>query len=141
MKQSLAGYEQYMLAASDGRYKDATRFLVEALRDAKSKKARPVVAGMAQRLGDLLFKQGDRDASLALYEISEELDEGSLLSKLDFAKFLVNDLRDVDLAAQKCREIIDSAVAEPFPESDDDFSSPDYIAAAKRLLSQIGIRE
>jgi hypothetical protein len=137
MNNSLAGYEAYVLAAADGRIDEAKAFLLEALRDAKAKAARPVVAGLIQRLGTLLLTGGDRNSALALYEVSEELDDGSLLVRLEFAKFLWNEMKDGAFASNKCQEIIQKASAHPFPESNEDFSSADYSEAATRLLKEI----
>jgi tetratricopeptide (TPR) repeat protein len=135
---SLAGYEQYVLAAADGRIEDAKAFLLEALRDARAKGARPVVAGLIQRLGSLMFAGGDRNSALALYEVSLDLDEGSLLAKLEYAKFLWHEMGEAVLAREKCLEVIQAASSNPFPESDDDFGSDEYAEAANRLLNEIG---
>jgi hypothetical protein len=137
MNNSIAGYEDYVLAAADGRIEDAKRHLLVALRDAKAKNALPVVAGLVQRLGSLLLAGGDRIAALALYEISEELDRGSLLVRLEFAKFLWRGANDRQLAIDKCNEIVESASSHPFPESEDDFGSMEYSESALRLLEEI----
>src|SRR5215210_3662965 len=137
MDNSLDGYEQYVLAAADGRIEEAKSYLLQALRDARAKSARPVVAGLIQRLGTLLLAGGDRSSALALYEASEEIDDGSLLVKLEFAKFLWNEMKDGSLASRKCREIIQIAARNPFPETDGDFSSAEYSTAAWRLLNEI----
>ena len=137
MKNSISGYEDYVLAASEGRIEEAKQFLLVALRDARVKRAYPVMAGMVQRLGSLLHAGGDRNSALALYEISEDLDEGSLLTRLEHAKFLWKEAHDADLAIKKCIEIVQRASSHPFPGSEDDFSSAEYSEAATRLLTEI----
>lgn len=137
MNNRLPGYEEYVHAAADGRVEEAKRHLLVALREARARGARPVIAGLIQRLAILLAKDGDRVSALALYEVSEDLDAGSLLAKLEFAKFLVNELREFDLAEQKCHEIIDIAARHPFAETEEDFGSSEYAAAAQRLLDEM----
>jgi hypothetical protein len=134
---ALPGYEEYVRAAADGEIQEAKRHLLVALREARARGARPVIAGLIQRLGVLLLEGGDKYSALALYEVSEDLDPGSLLAKLEFAKFLANELHEGRRAQEKCREIINAAKRNPFAESSDDFGSDEYIAAAQRLLDEI----
>ena len=137
MSSELRGYEDYVHAAADGRIDDAKHHLLIALREARALAAKPVIAGLIQRLGVLLWKGGDKASALALYEISEDLDAGSLLTRLEYAKFLANELSEGHLATMKCRDIIDEAGRRPFAETADDFGSADYAAAAQRLLEEI----
>ena len=65
------------------------------------------------------------------------LDPGSLLAKLEFAKFLHYKIGDNSAAVDKCNELILQTSQSPFDASTHDFSSTDYLEAAKRLLKLI----
>jgi tetratricopeptide (TPR) repeat protein len=133
---------QYVLAFSEGRYEDAKKSLYKAiLCEAKNKDAPPWLAGFVQRLGTITFRQGDEAGALAMYEISELIDVGSLLVKLDYAKFLLKEMGNKTAAISKSQEIIDSATSFSFPESSGDFSSDQYIEAAKRVIDEAENKE
>ncbi len=128
---------QYVLAFSEGRYEDAKKCLYKAIIcEAKNKEALPWLAGFVQKLGTITFRQGDEVGAVAMYEISELIDVGSLLVKLDYAKFLLKEMGNKTAAINKSQEIIENATLFPFPKSDGDFSSDQYIEAAKRIIDE-----
>ena len=128
---------KYVLAMSENRFEDAKQYLLEAVIATKQVDARPVLSGLAQRFGSISLKQGDKFGAIALYEFSEALDATSLLAKLDYAKFLLDEVGDKVTAEAKCGEIIATATSHPFPGTDDDFSSDEYIEAATRVINKI----
>ena len=128
---------KYVLAMSENRFEDAKQYLLGAVIAAKQVDARPVLSGLAQRLGSISLKQGDKFGAIALYEFSEILDATSLLAKLDYAKFLLDEVGDKVAAEAKCDEIISAATSHPFAGCDDDFSSDEYIEAATRIKSKV----
>lgn len=129
---------QYFLAFSENRYEDAKNCLYKAIISlVKDKEALPWVAGSVQKLGTIAFRQGDEAGAIAMYEISELIDVGSLLVKLDYAKFLLNEMGNKTAAINKSQEIIDYATLFPFPRRDGDFSSDQYIKAAKCVLDEV----
>jgi len=129
---------QYVLAFSEGRYEDAKKYLYKAIiSEAKNKEALPLLAGLVQKLGTITFRQGDEVGAIAMYEISELLDKDSLLAKLDYAKFLLKEMGDKSAALKKSQEIIEYAISFPFVGNDDDFSSEEYIEAAKRIIDEV----
>lgn len=133
----MAGYPgelDFVLAIGDERYNDAKRHLLTMISHAKEIDSMPFLAGCAQRLGEVLFGQGDEESALALYEFSEVIDKGSLLAKLDHAKFLAR-LGKQEMAKEKCEQIISIANDSPFAESDTDFSSEQYSEAARTVLA------
>ncbi|KRC31840.1 hypothetical protein ASE28_11885 [Acidovorax sp. Root219] len=135
----MAGYPgelDYVLSMGDKRYEDAKKHLLTMTSHARQMDSRPMLAGCAQRLGEILFAQGDEAAAIALHEFSEFIDTGSLLAKLDHAKFLAKMGRH-GAAKEKCEQIISIAKETPFAETDADFSSDQYIDAADRVLSEI----
>ncbi len=136
MNNLIPGTNEYIDALADSRFEDAKRHLLVAIASVKERGESPVLAGLAQRLGSILLKQGDKLGALGLYEISECLDSESLLTKLDYAKFLMFEMGDTAAAGAKCQGIIASATAKPFPGSDEDFSSEEYAEAAGRLLRE-----
>ena len=131
------GQYEHAIALAENRLDDAKKYLVEMISEARISDSSPVLSGLAQRLGSILLRQGDKYGAIAMYEISEALDKGSLLAKLDYAKFLSNELRDGLSARNKCNEIIAEATSRPFEETDGDFGSEEYIAAAKRILDNL----
>jgi len=128
---------EYILALDENRLEDAKASLLLAIRLAKKVDAAPSVAGLAQKLGTVLWRQGDRRGALACYELSENLDPGSLLAKLHHAQFLCSEVGDRDAAIEKCNEIVAQATDSPFPETEGDFGSSEYIAAAQRVLDSM----
>lgn len=125
---------EHVLALSENRLEDAKNSLVAAILAAKNDNAPSVLAGLTQRFGSLLLKQGEKAGAIVLYELAEVLDTGSLLVKLEYAKFLLRELGERAAAIAKSEEIIAVALSNPFPESAEDFSSEEYIDAAKRIL-------
>jgi len=126
---------EYAVALSENRLDDAKKHLLAMIIEAGRLDARPVLSGLAQRLGSILLRQCDKNGAIALYELSVVLDKGSLLSKLEYAKFLLNEVGDNIYAQNKCNEIIMEATTHPFAETDDDFGSEEYIQAAKRIFN------
>lgn len=132
----MAGYPgelDFVLAMGDERYKDAKKHLLSMISHAREIDSAPTLAGCAQRLGEILFAQGDEESAIALHEFSEFIDKGSLLAKLDHAKFLAR-LGKQKAAKEKCEQIISIANDSPFAETDTDFSSEQYGEAARRIL-------
>lgn len=132
----MAGYPgelDYVLSMGDKRYKDAKKYLLTMISHAREIDSVPALAGCAQRLGEILFAQGDEESAIALHELSEFIDKGSLLAKLDHAKFLAR-LGKQEAAKEKCEQIISIANDSPFAETDADFSSEHYSEAARRVL-------
>jgi len=140
MSKALPGDDEYVIASVEGRLDDAKRHVLETVIAAKAEGLGTMISGCAQRLGSVLFRSGDEISSRVLFELSEELDKGSLLAKLDYAKFLIEHVNDRDAALRKCEEIIGEATVRPFEESEDDFSSEQYIEAASRLIREHSLR-
>ena len=137
MENTSLGMYDYLNALGDGRLEDAKRHLLKVIDFEKGKSTAPVISDIVQKLGLILLRQGDRLSALALYELSESVDADSLLAKLNYAKFLFRDAGDIKGAVAKCEEIIAKANSNPFPESDNDFSSEEYLEAATRLLNDL----
>ncbi len=123
----------YVLATLEGRIEDAKKLLLIALLDENSRHSPSIKAGIIQRLANLLFGDGDISSARILYCISEDIDPGSLLAKYEHAKFLLEEISDTHATIEKCDEIIRIAHEKPFLETDDDFSSEQYINAANNL--------
>lgn len=138
MVDKIPGMDDYVQALSLGRLDEAKACLLLALSSARAVNAEPVVAGVVQRFGELCFSQGDNTTAIFLYEISECLDQNSLLVRLDYAKFLAEKIKDKPGAYKKCNEIIEMARNNPFPETDDDFGSQEYLDAALRVQRALG---
>ena len=124
-----------MEALAAGRLEDAKVHLLSEITTAKAANSPAMLAGFAQRLGSVLLRQGDRVSAIALYELSECLDPGSQLARLDYAKFLLNELGDLPAAAMRAEAILAELKNAPFAETDNDFSSDHYIAAAESVLT------
>jgi hypothetical protein len=137
MSTFIPGEKEYVLALAKGELETAKQHLCIAISAANEMHSPTVLSGLAQRLGSLLLKQGDLLTARALYELSENLDSTSLLARLDYAKFLWNEIKDRQEALAKANSVIEIATQNPFPESEDDFSSEDYIKGAKRLIAEI----
>lgn len=131
------GELEYLEALHEHRYDEAKWLLLKAIVFEKQIGVPAMLAGLCQRLGTVMFRQGDQAAALCIYELSEEIDPGSLLCKLEYARFLFQEAGDKDSATKKCMDLIALAQREPFGETDDDFSSEQYIDAAKRILEKI----
>jgi hypothetical protein len=95
-----------------------------------------MLAGLAQKLGAILFKQGDKASAMAIFELSENLDPGSLLAKLHYARFLLHEANDPQAAASKAQALLALIEIAPFAETEDDFGSEQYGDAAHRLLAE-----
>lgn len=128
-----------MEALATGRLDDAKTHLLSEIATAKSAHCAAMLAGLAQLLGSVLLRQGDRTGALALYELSECLDAGSMLAKLDYAKFLLNEVGDFSAARAKAESILAATEHAPFAETEDDFGSQEYVDAARRLLASIDL--
>jgi hypothetical protein len=129
--------DQYVLAVAANQLDDAKLHLLEALTDANDAHSLPMKAGIAQRLARVLAQQGDAISAKILYALSEDIDSGSLLAKLEHAKFLNNQPESSEDVIKKCDEIIYQANLHHFEETDDDFSSAQYIEAASNLKKSI----
>jgi hypothetical protein len=126
----------YVEAVADGRLDDAKTHLLSEIATAKAASSPAMLAGIAQRLGSVLLKQGDQTSAIALYELSECLDSTSMLAKLDYAKFLLNEVGNRSAAAAKAELILAMTCSAPFPGTHDDFGSDEYADAAQRLLAK-----
>jgi hypothetical protein len=96
----------YVEALAADRLDDAKTLLLSKIAVAKAANSPAMLAGLAQRLGSVLLKQGDRTSALALYELSECLDSSSILAKLDYAKFLLNEVGDRAAASAKANIVL-----------------------------------
>jgi hypothetical protein len=138
MSNKIPGMREFVLAEAENRLDDAKSHLLVAIASIKNKsEAKPAIAGIAQQFGDICFLQSEKINSIFLYEISEILDPGSLLAKLDYAKFLFRKIQDKKQANFKCDEIIEQAQSFPSQETESDFSSEQYIDAALRLKQEM----
>lgn len=105
---------EYIVALSENRIDDAKKYLLEMIFEARGLGARPALSGLVQRFGSIFLKQGDKYGAIALYELSEVLDKGPLLSKLNYANFILNEVGDGVSARNKCNEVIMEATIHPF---------------------------
>ena len=126
-----AHYVEYMSAYADGRHEVAIKSLEECLEDFRESTYQK--AFLLQRLGDIYLQQGSVDRSLGYFALAEEADPESLQPKYAFAEFLARKLKRPDEAIKKCDEILRTATASPFEETDEDFGSDYYIAKASQL--------
>jgi hypothetical protein len=123
MIDSIPGMDEYIQSLLDNRLDDAKYYLIVAITAIKHDCAAAACSGIAQQFGEICLAQGDKHSAIFLHELSEILDQGSLLAKLDYAKFLYNKMHDKKRASAKCDEIIHQAQKYPFQKTDDDFSS------------------
>lgn len=89
-----------------------------------------------QKLGSLIYLKGDEKQAIELYDLSIKVANESLISKLLYAKFLINECKKYQLAINMCNSIIESATNTPYPESETDFSSEHYLNQAKELINE-----
>jgi len=137
MIDKIPGMDEYIQALSNNQLDEAKYYLIIAIMEIKKKGSEAVSSGIAQRFGEICFAQGDKHSAIFLHELSEILDQDSLLPKLNYAKFLWHKMHDKRRALAKCEDIIFLAQTRPSSETDDDFSSQEYIDATIRLRKQI----
>jgi hypothetical protein len=128
---------EYIEAVWDGRTDDAKHHLLASIAEAGKDGFEAVRVTLAQNFGNLCFAQGDELTAIFIYEISEFLDKGSLLAKLNHAKFLFQKIKDKKKSINKCDEIIKNAQEHPFPSTDEDFGSQEYLNYALQLKKEI----
>ena len=123
-------------AIAEGRLEDAKVHLLVEIAVAKAAGSAAMLAGLAQKLGTIAFKQGDKASAIAIYEFSENLDPGSLLAKLQYARFLLQEANDPQAAASKTQALLALIETAPFAETEDDFSSERITVEAACELSE-----
>jgi tetratricopeptide (TPR) repeat protein len=126
-----AHYLEYMTAFADGRYDLATEALERCLKDFDDTSYQK--SFLLTQLGEISFLQGDVDRCLGYFALAEDADPESLQPRYVFAEFLARRLRRFEEASMFCGEIIEAATANPFAETDEEFSSAYYIAKANAL--------
>jgi tetratricopeptide (TPR) repeat protein len=132
-----ADYMLYIDAKARGDIFSAKRAIEMCIVTPEFRSNRAQHAYLLQLMGKLYFDSGNTTEALQHYHRAEDVDPESLLVKLFFAKFLVEQLNDKQSAIAKCEQIISLALENPFPESDDDFGSAEYIEKAKTLKATI----
>jgi tetratricopeptide (TPR) repeat protein len=134
-------YLEYINQYASEQYKVARLAILRCIDELKAESASTdypaQMSFLLQKTGDLFFLEGQTQEALSHYELSVLTDPDSLLAKYYFAKFLVEKVRDNDAALKKCDEIISIATDSPFPESDDDYGSSDYIKMAIELKDKL----
>lgn len=126
-------YKEYAFSLMEKDYRRAEIALKKCINFAKEENDKEILIFLTQNLGDLYFITGDRKNALSYYKKAELLDEKSVLSKYIFAKFLADKLKDYEKAIEKCNEIIEITIREPWEESEYDFGSKYYLALAYSL--------
>lgn len=134
-------YMHYVMAYAQGDYAEAMSALDKCLNDPGGGWDAAHSADLLRRKGDLLFFQGMVAAASELYCAAEDADPDSLLMKCMHAQFLLEKIGDVGGAIRKCEEIITAATQEPFPETDDDFSSEHYRSLAEEIKVRAVLRK
>jgi tetratricopeptide (TPR) repeat protein len=124
---------RYLSAYARDNYAEAISALDQCLADPGGDWDAPQIADLLRRKGDLLFMQGRIDGAAELYCAAEKADPTSLLVKCIHARFLLEKVGDRQGAIRKCEEVIAAATEQPFPETDDDFSSEYYRSLAAEI--------
>lgn len=130
-------YLDYMGHYANENYKLARLSINRCIEDLNTSPDPIQMSELLGIIGKLFFLEGNLLEALHHYELSEKVDPQSLMPKYLFAKFLVENLKDKHLANQKCDEIISIANSYPFPESEDDYGSSDYIRMATELKEKL----
>jgi tetratricopeptide (TPR) repeat protein len=92
-------------------------------------------AFILQEIGNLMLLRGARAEANHYHREALRTDPSSLLTKLQFAKFLAKS-GDLVTAITQCDEIVRLAESSPFSESEDDFNSEYYSLHAKELKEE-----
>ena len=130
-------YAQYMNLYAAGNLAGAKKALLACVADFANSGSSAQRADILQRIGGIDFELGDAESALRLYRESEAVDPDSLLAVFYFAKFLAEKVRDFAAAKAKCDEVISRATANPFPESEEDFASEEYVRMATKLRESL----
>jgi tetratricopeptide (TPR) repeat protein len=130
-------YRDYMDLYASGDLNGALGALENCLNDMTPGESPAHAADLLQRIGTLEFELGRPELARACFEQAEQRDPGSLLVQIQSAKFLAQRIGDQAGARAKCEAVIAKARSAPFPESDEDFGSDDYIAMAMSLLATL----
>lgn len=128
-----AEYLEYIARKSRGDLEGAKRALLECLNHVEAEGNHIQVSDLLQRIGHVLFEQGDSAGALEYYEKSESSAPTSLLAPYYYAKFLAETVKDYDRAIAKCDSIISKATATHLDETDEDYGSATYIRMATEL--------
>ncbi len=126
-------YMEYISRKADGDIEGAKHALLRCLDDPSIVGNATQRSDLLQRIGGLFFEQGDTPRALEYFEKASECDPDSLLMSYYYAKFLAEKIKDYERAIERCNAILARAEGAPFGESDDDFSSADYIQMATEL--------
>ena len=130
-------YLEYMDHYAHEHYELARFAIYRCIEDLKTSPNSIQLSELLALTGKLFFMEGNVREAIHQYELSEAADSESLLPKYFFAKFLGEFLKDHIRAIQKCDEIIYFATRFPFPNTEDDYGSDDYINMAIELKNQI----
>jgi hypothetical protein len=130
-------YLEYMDHYAHERYELARLAIYRCIEDLNIAPNSTQMSELLELTGKLFFLEGNVQEALVQYELSEQADPDSLLAKYFFAKFLGENLKDIHWANQKCDEIISIANSYPFPESEDDYGSSDYVRMASELKEKL----
>ncbi len=129
-------YLEYISHRAAGDFKSALRSLKQCM-EAPAVLSDPIEhAGLLQMIGSVLFEMGETEEALSHYDQSERRDPASLLMPYLHAKFLAEKLGRFREAIAKCDAIIARAEEKPFPKSEGDFSSEQYVRVASSLKKE-----
>ena len=131
-------YIEYMTLKTKGDIQGSISALVKCIELAKFRVDTDPseLSFLTQELGSLRYINGEENLAFDLYNQSLDIDKGSLLAVLLYAKFLANECQLFQDAILKCNIIIDVATTSPFLESDNDFGSDYYLRNAVELKKE-----
>jgi tetratricopeptide (TPR) repeat protein len=132
-----AAYLMYGRAFAYGNYRKSLDYLLDFVSENQKEFELCERADMIQRIGDAYYHLGDIGLALFFYQLGMDCDRGSLLPKLQFAKFVGRRLKNIDHAIQICNEIISLAEANHQNASEEELGSEWYIRNANELIDEL----
>ncbi len=133
-------YNNYVFFISNNEFKSAEEAIKKCIKniEVSDQVDFDQLSYLYQCLGNVLYSNGDLKKALNFYKTSIEVANFSLLSLLQFSKFLAG-CNKYKPAIENCNKIIEMATKNPYPESETDFSSEYYLNKARELKQQYEI--
>ena len=94
------------------------------------------LAFLLQRLGSLKYRNGEVDDAFRLYEKVRDMDQGSLLCELGYAKFLARDCAEFTKVIEKCDAVIAAVTDANYVEPEDSPSVEYYVREAETVKEE-----
>ena len=129
-------YISYMNYYSRSDFPNAVVALEEAIRNHKSVLSIDQISDIVRRIGIVKYKAGDKMGAIAAYRDAEKQNPTSMLISYQFAKFLLSDLGRRSEGLRKCDKMIQKLNSSFFSETDDDFSSEQYMQMVINLKEE-----